>query len=148
MQLGPTKLIAIRSGSYDYAEVELSDSLQLVGPNNAGKTTLINTLQFLYLDNRNQMVFGDHAQKLAISSTKSMTGHLLGAGGAVEAIACIKAIAEGWAPPTINLTDPDPKCDLDYVPNEGRAMPIKYAMSNSFAFGGLNAVLLFGAPPA
>lgn len=60
MQLGPTKLIAIRSGSYDYAEVELSDSLQLVGPNNAGKTTLINTLQFLYLDNRNQMVFGDH----------------------------------------------------------------------------------------
>ena len=95
-----------------------------------------------------KMVFGDHAPKLAISSTKSMTGHLLGAGGAVEAIACIKAIEEGFAPPTINLTDPDPKCDLDYVPNEGRPMPIKYAMSNSFAFGGLNAVLVFGAPPA
>ncbi len=60
MQLGPTKLIAIRSGSYDYAEVELGTSLQLVGPNNAGKTTLINTLQFLYLDNRSHMVFGDH----------------------------------------------------------------------------------------
>ncbi|MBL7956401.1 MAG: hypothetical protein JNM49_00455, partial [Flavobacteriales bacterium] len=60
MQLGPTKLIAIRSGSYDYAEVDLATSIQLVGPNNAGKTTLINTLQFLYLDNRNQMVFGDH----------------------------------------------------------------------------------------
>ncbi len=95
-----------------------------------------------------KMVFGDHAQRLAISSTKSMTGHLLGAGGAVEAIACIKAMADGWAPPTINLTEPDPKCDLDYVPNEGRSMPIKYAMSNSFAFGGLNAVLVFGAPPA
>ncbi|MBK8500695.1 MAG: ATP-binding protein [Flavobacteriales bacterium] len=63
MQLGPTKLIAIRSGSYDYAEVDLSNSIQLVGPNNAGKTTLINTLQFLYLDNRNQMVFGDHDQE-------------------------------------------------------------------------------------
>ncbi|MFN3874854.1 MAG: ATP-binding cassette domain-containing protein, partial [Flavobacteriales bacterium] len=60
MQLGPSKLIAIRSGSYDYAEIELGSSLQLVGPNNAGKTTLINTLQFLYLDHRNQMVFGDH----------------------------------------------------------------------------------------
>jgi nodulation protein E len=93
-------------------------------------------------------VFGDHAQKLAVSSTKSMTGHLLGAGGAVEAIACIKAIEDGYAPPTINLAEADPKCDLDYVPNEGRSMPIKYAMSNSFAFGGLNAVLLFGPPPA
>jgi nodulation protein E len=95
-----------------------------------------------------KMVFGEHAQKLAISSTKSMTGHLLGAGGAVEAIACIKAIEDGFAPPTINLHEPDPKCDLDYVPNQGRAMPIRYAMSNSFAFGGLNAVLVFGAPPA
>lgn len=93
-------------------------------------------------------VFGDHAYKLAVSSTKSMTGHLLGAGGAVEAVACIKAIEDGFAPPTINLSEPDPKCDLDYVPNEGRSMPIKYAMSNSFAFGGLNAVLLFGPPPA
>jgi nodulation protein E len=93
-------------------------------------------------------VFGDHAQKLAVSSTKSMTGHLLGAGGAVEAIACIKAIEDSYAPPTINLAESDPKCDLDYVPNEGRSMPIKYAMSNSFAFGGLNAVLLFGPPPA
>ncbi|MGE3916262.1 MAG: beta-ketoacyl synthase, partial [Hyphomicrobiaceae bacterium] len=93
-------------------------------------------------------VFGEHARKLAVSSTKSMTGHLLGAGGVVEAIACIKAMQDGWAPPTINLTEPDPKCDLDYVPNEGRSMPIKYAMSNSFAFGGLNAVLVFGAPPA
>ncbi|MDX2156230.1 MAG: beta-ketoacyl-[acyl-carrier-protein] synthase family protein [Hyphomicrobiaceae bacterium] len=95
-----------------------------------------------------KMVFGEHASRLAISSTKSMTGHLLGAGGAVEGIACIKAMQEGWVPPTIGLTEPDPKCDLDYVPNEGRAKPVRYAMSNSFAFGGLNAVLLFGPPPA
>lgn len=95
-----------------------------------------------------KMVFGEHAQKLAISSTKSMTGHLLGAGGAVEGIACIKAMQDGWMPPTINLTEPDPKCDLDYVPNEGRAKKLGYTMSNSFAFGGLNAVLVFGPPPA
>jgi len=93
-------------------------------------------------------VFGDHASKLAISSTKSMTGHLLGAGGGIEAIACIKAMEEGFVPPTINLTDPDPKCDLDYVPNVGREKKVRYTMSNSFAFGGLNAVLVFGPPPA
>lgn len=95
-----------------------------------------------------KMVFGDAAKKLAISSTKSMTGHLLGAGGAVEAIACIKAIEDSFVPPTINLHEGDPKCDLDYVPNVGREQKVRYAMSNSFAFGGLNAVLLFGPPPA
>lgn len=95
-----------------------------------------------------KMVFDDLAAKLSISSTKSMTGHLLGAGGAVEAIACIKAIEEGFVPPTINLHEPDPKCDLDYTPNVGKAKKIKYALSNSFAFGGLNAVLAFGPPPA
>jgi len=93
-------------------------------------------------------VFGEYAGKLAISSTKSMHGHMLGAGGGVEAIACIKAIEEGFVPPTINFTEPDPKCDLDYVPNVGREKPVRYAMSNSFAFGGLNAVLVFGPPPA
>jgi nodulation protein E len=93
-------------------------------------------------------VFGDHARKLPISSTKSMTGHLLGAGGAVEAITCIKAMSDSWIPPTINLDEPDPKCDLDYVPNVGREAKLRYTMSNSFAFGGLNAVLVFGPPPA
>lgn len=93
-------------------------------------------------------VFGDHAYKMAISSTKSMHGHLLGAGGGVEAGVCIKAINEGWVPPTIGYSEPDPKCDLDYVPNEGRSMPVRYTMSNSFAFGGLNAVLVFGPAPA
>jgi nodulation protein E len=93
-------------------------------------------------------VFGDHARKLAISSTKSMHGHPLGAGGGIEAVACIKAMSEGWVPPTAGLDEPDPKCDLDYVPNVGREQRVTYAMSNSFAFGGLNAVLVFGPPPA
>src|SRR5262245_34851101 len=92
-------------------------------------------------------VFGDHARKLAISSTKSMHGHPLGAGGGIEAVACIKAMQESWVPPTAGLDEPDPECDLDYVPNVGRELRVAYAMSNSFAFGGLNAVLVFGPPP-
>jgi nodulation protein E len=93
-------------------------------------------------------VFGDHAKKLAISSTKSMHGHPLGAGGGIEAVACIKAMQESWVPPTAGLDEPDPECDLDYVPNVGRERRVTYSMSNSFAFGGLNAVLVFGPPPA
>ena len=93
-------------------------------------------------------VFGDHAYKLAVSSTKSMHGHPLGAGGGIEAIATIKAMNENWVPPTVGLTQPDPECDLDYVPNVGRAKEVRHAMSNSFAFGGLNAVLVFSPPPA
>jgi nodulation protein E len=92
-------------------------------------------------------VFKDHAYKLAISATKSMHGHPLGAGGGIEAVACVKAINEGWVPPTVGLDEPDPECDLDYVPNIGRNMKVTYAMSNSFAFGGLNAVLIFGPAP-
>jgi len=88
-------------------------------------------------------VFGEHAYKLAVSSTKSMTGHMLGAAGAVEAIITIKALHEGFLPPTINYKTPDPECDLDYVPNKGREADIQYALSNSFGFGGHNAVLLF-----
>jgi nodulation protein E len=93
-------------------------------------------------------LFGKHAYNLAISSTKSMHGHPLGAGGGIEAALCIKAMQEGWVPPTIGLDEPDPDCDLDYIPNVGRNMKVNYAMSNSFAFGGLNAVLVFGPPPA
>jgi nodulation protein E len=92
-------------------------------------------------------VFGDHAKKLAISSTKSMHGHPLGAGGGIEAIACIKAMQDNWVPPTAGLDDPDPECDLDYVPGEGRSKEVNYTLSNSFAFGGLNAVLVFGPSP-
>jgi nodulation protein E len=93
-------------------------------------------------------VFGGHAKKLAISSTKSMHGHPLGAGGGIEAVACIQAMQENWVPPTAGLDEPDPECDLDYVPLEGRAKQVNYALSNSFAFGGLNAVLVFGPSPA
>jgi 3-oxoacyl-[acyl-carrier-protein] synthase II len=88
-------------------------------------------------------VFGDHARKLAISSTKSMTGHLLGAAGAIEAIAVAQALKDGILPPTINLTDPDPALDLDYIPEGAREKQVDYVLSNSFAFGGQNAALLF-----
>jgi nodulation protein E len=86
-------------------------------------------------------VFGGHADKLAVSSTKSMIGHALGAAGALELVATTLAVREGIAPPTIGWLGRDPACDLDYVPNEARAMDIEVALSNSFAFGGLNAVL-------
>jgi nodulation protein E len=88
-----------------------------------------------------RQVFGAHAEKVAISSTKSMVGHALGAAGALELVATIMAVREGVAPPTIGYLGPDPDCDLDYVPNEARPMRIDAALSNSFAFGGLNAVL-------
>ncbi len=88
-------------------------------------------------------VFGDHAAKLAVSSTKSMVGHLLGASGGVEGIVSVLALREGLLPPTINLEDPDPECDLDYVPNEARAARVDALLSNTFGFGGHNACLLF-----
>ena len=88
-------------------------------------------------------VFGDHAYKMAVSSTKSMTGHLLGAAGGIEAIYSILAIHHGILPPTINYTTPDPNCDLDYVPNEARKTKISAALSNSFGFGGTNGVIIF-----
>lgn len=88
-------------------------------------------------------VFGDHAYELAMSSTKSVTGHLLGAAGGVEAIFTVLALKEGILPPTMNLHDPDPECDLDYVANEAREASIEYALSNSLGFGGHNACLLF-----
>ncbi|MGE0447801.1 MAG: beta-ketoacyl-[acyl-carrier-protein] synthase II, partial [Vicinamibacterales bacterium] len=87
--------------------------------------------------------FGDHARRMAISSTKSMTGHLLGGAGGLEAGITALAVYHQVAPPTINLDHPDEECDLDYVPHTSRPMPIRYALSNSFGFGGTNASLLF-----
>lgn len=89
-------------------------------------------------------VLGDYAYKVPISSTKSMIGHLLGAAGAAEAVACIMTLREGMVHPTINYTTPDPACDLDYVPNQARKVNVRYVLSNSFGFGGQNACLIFG----
>lgn len=88
-------------------------------------------------------VFGDKAKEIPVSSTKSMTGHLLGAAGAIEAVVCVKALQDSFVPATIGYKVPDPECDLDYVPNEGRHQELQYAMSNSLGFGGHNAVLVF-----
>ena len=89
-------------------------------------------------------VFGDHAYKLAVSSTKSMLGHSLGASGGIEAVLCVKAINENLVPPTVNLETPDPECDLDYTPNVPQARELNVTMSNSFGFGGHNASILIG----
>ena len=100
--------------------------------NDAGETAAI------------KLAMGDAAKAVPVSSTKSMIGHLLGAAGAVEAIICIKALEEGFLPPTINYKNPDAECDLDYIPNEGReAADAEYALSNSLGFGGHNGVLCF-----
>jgi len=92
-------------------------------------------------------VFGDHANALPVSSTKSMHGHTLGAAGAIEAVATVFALGKGVLPPTANFTEPDPQCALDVIPNQARIANVEAALSQSFAFGGLNAVLAFRAYP-
>ncbi|MCX5833423.1 MAG: beta-ketoacyl-ACP synthase II [Deltaproteobacteria bacterium] len=100
-------------------------------------------LNDLYETQAIKAVFGAHSRNLLVSSTKSMTGHLLGGAGGLEAIVCVKAIHEGVVPPTINLDHPDAECDLDYVPHQSRKRDVRAALSNTFGFGGVNAVLLF-----
>lgn len=90
-----------------------------------------------------KQVFGEQAYRIPVSSTKSMTGHLLGAAGGIEAVFSILALFHGMLPPTINLDVPDPACDLDYIPNKARPASIQMALSNSFGFGGVNACLIF-----
>ena len=90
-------------------------------------------------------VFGDHAKNLPVSSTKSVTGHLLGGAGGVEAVISVQALMNQFIPPTAGYKVPDPECDLDYVPNVGRSAELKYVLSNSLGFGGHNAALIFGA---
>jgi nodulation protein E len=136
---GPTEAMRL---ALDDAELAPSDIDYL---NAHGTATAINDINETEAIKK---VFKDHARKLAVSSTKSMHGHPLGAGGGIEAVACIKAVRESWVPPTAGLDEAGDGCDLDYVPNVGREQRVTYAMSNSFAFGGLNAVLVFGPPPA
>jgi 3-oxoacyl-[acyl-carrier-protein] synthase II len=100
-------------------------------------------LNDLYETQAIKTLFGRHTKELMVSSTKSMTGHMLGAAGGVEAIFAVKALEEGIIPPTVNLDNPDPECDLDYVPNVSRKIQINAAMSNTFGFGGVNAVVVF-----
>lgn len=121
---------ALRDGRLDAAEVDYINA--------HGTGTAINDITETRAIHA---VFGDHARRLAVSSTKSMHGHALGAAGAIELVAVIGALREGVVPPTANYLGRDPACDLDYVPNTPRAMPVRAALSNSFAFGGLNAVL-------
>ena len=118
----------LKANAIDYINAHGTSTLL----NDASETTAIKT------------VFGDHARKLAISSTKSMTGHLLGAAGALESMFCVLALRDGQVPPTINYQNPDPVCDLDYVPNHARPMKISTTMTNSFGFGGHNASLIIG----
>jgi 3-oxoacyl-[acyl-carrier-protein] synthase II len=90
-----------------------------------------------------RQIFGDQASQLVVSGTKSMTGHLLGAAGGIESVITVLSITHGILPPTINYETPDPECDLDYVPNTARRAEVRYALTNSFGFGGTNASLLF-----
>jgi 3-oxoacyl-[acyl-carrier-protein] synthase II len=99
-------------------------------------------LNDLYETRAIKSVFKEHAHTVAVSSTKSMTGHLLGASGALEAVICVKAMQDGIMPPTINYETPDPVCDLDYVPNQARRATLRHVMSNSFGFGGHNATII------
>ena len=124
--------MALRSGDIDPHEVDYINAHGTSTPyNDATETQAI------------KRVFGEHAARIAVSSTKSMTGHLLGAAGGVEAVYSVLAVDRGMLPPTINYEEPDPECDLDYVPNTARQASIRVALSNSFGFGGTNACLAF-----
>jgi 3-oxoacyl-[acyl-carrier-protein] synthase II len=123
--------LALRSGGVDPSTIDYINAHGTSTPHNDATETLAI-----------KRVFGAHAARIGVSSTKSMTGHLLGAAGGVEAIYSALALHHGVLPPTINYEEPDPACDLDYVPNVARQAAIQVAMSNSFGFGGTNACLV------
>ncbi len=125
-------IVAVKDAALDLTDIDYINA--------HGTSTPLNDL---YETQAVKAVFGRHAQKLMISSTKSMTGHMLGATGGVEAIFAVKALSEGIIPPTINLDNPDPECDLDYVANVARKKEISTALSSTFGFGGVNSVLVF-----
>ena len=125
--------IALRNAELEAQDIDYINAHGTSTPlNDTAETTAI------------KRALGEAAYNIPVSSTKSMTGHLLGGGAAIEAVFSIMAIRENFAPPTIHLHDPDPSCDLNYVPNQGYSHPIRHAMSNAFGFGGHNAVLIFG----
>jgi len=124
--------LALASGGIDPLEVDYINAHGTATPYND-----VNETQAI------KAVFGEHAARIAVSSTKSMTGHLLGGAGGVEAVYTALALHHGWLPPTINYDEPDPECDLDYVPNSARQVRARVALSNSFGFGGANACIAF-----
>ena len=124
--------LALTGGGIDPLEVDYINAHGTSTPyNDTNETQAIKRL------------FGEHAARIAVSSTKSMTGHLFGGAGGVEAVYTVLTVHHGWIPPTINYDDPDPECDLDYVPNTARQAPVRVALSNSFGFGGANACVAF-----
>ena len=126
---------ALKDGALDISHIEYINAHGTSTPlNDKSETAAIKT------------VFGERAYDIPISSTKSMTGHLLGAAGALEAIICVKVLKDGILPPTINYETPDPDCDLDYIPNSARQVPVRRVMSNSFGFGGHNATIILTHP--
>jgi len=130
-----TMQVALRQAGLSPADIDYLNA--------HGTSTQLNDL---YETQAIKLVFGDHARNLPVSSTKSMTGHCVSAAAGVEAVICCRAMVENIVPPTINLTNPDPELDLDYVPNEPRRVVLNNIMSNSFAFGGQNAVCIFSRP--